>query len=103
MNEAIEIARLGWDVLWGLGTLLALVIGWQIKRWAAPRDELDKVNQRLTRIEERVAHLPTNKSIAEIRESLAQIGAQVGVVSGEMKVTQRLVERINEHLMEGGR
>ncbi|MDE2470355.1 MAG: DUF2730 family protein [Bradyrhizobium sp.] len=92
-----------WQVLWGIGTLLALLIVWWIKRWAAPKTALEDVNNRLTRIEERVAHLPTDHDLVDVRDALGKLGAQIAQLSGEQRAATRLVEHMNQYLMERGR
>lgn len=99
----VEWLRLGWDVLWGIGTLLALLIAWWVKRWAAPKDELDDVRERLARIEERIKHVPTNHDLTDVRQAVSKLGAQISQLSGEQHANARLLERINQYLMERGR
>lgn len=118
MNTVLEIARFAWDVIMGLGTLVALVWSWTLRRSAADAKSLAKLEAKLTerdgqiqkavgnldtrigRVEERVAHLPTDKNISQIHESLARIGAQVGELNGEMRTVMRSVETMNRYLME---
>lgn len=118
MNTAIEIAQFAWNVLFGLGTLLALIWSWTLRRSAADATSLATLHSKLSeqdneiladvaaldarlgRVEERVSHLPTDRSITEIREALAQLGAQLGQLTGEQRSTMRMVEHMNKYLME---
>lgn len=118
MAMYIEIAQFAWNVLFGVGTLVALVWTWTLRRSAADAKSLvdlekklskqdaaitkgvSDLDVRLGRVEERVNHLPTDHDITDVREALAKLGAQMSDLSGEQRATTRLVERINQYLME---
>lgn len=120
-----EWLRFGLDVVWGIGTLVALVLGWWTRRTAAERkalveterllneridrhitgneDSLDDLRARMGRVEERIDHLPKSRDIADVRDAIAQLAAQVSSLAGEQRAAARLVEQINQYLMEHGR
>ncbi len=120
-NTLIEIAQLTWNVFAGLGTLVALIWGWTLRRSAADSKSLSSLEAKLSledrkiqqgvsgldarigRVEERVSHLPTDHDLADMREALAQLGSKISDLSGEQRATTRLVERINQYLMERDR
>lgn len=111
MKDFIEIAQFAWNVAFGIGTLVALVWTWTLRRSAADakslstlendlRQELGHVDARLGRVEERVQHLPTDEDLTSVRNELAKLGSQISQLMGEQRSTTRLVERINQYLVE---
>lgn len=118
MGVYIEIAQFAWNVLFGVGTLVALAWTWTLRRSAADAKSLAAIESKLSeqdqeiqsavgeldtrigRIEERVSHMPTGKEMTEIREALAKIGAEVAQAKGELHSIVRSVDRISGYLME---
>lgn len=120
-----EWLRLALEVFWGIGTVVALLLGWWTRRTAAERkalaeterrlndriaehisgneNALDDLRARMGRVEERIDHLPKGRDIADVRDALAQLATQVSSLAGEQRATARLVEQINQYLMEHGR
>lgn len=128
-SSKLEWMRFSWDILWSVGTLVAIVISLWVKRSSANSDRVTQVEERLHqrldaqnqsnerrdsdaqaaswgmsnrvgRIEETLKHMPTVSDIRGIHEGLTGLANQVAELRGAQTGTTRMVERMNEYLME---
>lgn len=67
------------------------------------RELLDKQNtfgDRLTRLEERVQHLPTAKEIAALTDRVGEMEAQLAGMNEKVGSTQEMVRTIRDHIFQ---
>lgn len=64
------------------------------------RMELGGMNNRLTRLEERVDHLPTAQDVKELAERVGEIEVQVAGVAEKVANTQEMVRVVRDHILE---
>lgn len=65
------------------------------------RAEVGGMNNRLTRLEERVDHLPTAQDVKELAERVGEIEVQVAGVAEKVANTQEMVRVVRDHILEG--
>lgn len=58
------------------------------------------MSNRVGRIEETLKHMPTVSDIRGIQQGLSGLANQVAELRGAQTGTKRMVERMNEYLME---
>lgn len=64
------------------------------------RGELGGMNNRLTRLEERVEHLPTAQDVKELADRVGEIEVQVAGVAEKVSNTQEMVRVVRDHILE---
>lgn len=62
--------------------------------------KVDLVEDRIIRIETDLKHLPDNKTANELKDGLADLRAQVGVLSERIKPIAAISDRVQQALLE---
>jgi hypothetical protein len=63
-------------------------------------ERIGDLDGRVGRLEERVNYLPTHRELAEIRNALGIVNAELSAIRERSQVTCEMVRTIQEHLLE---
>lgn len=63
-------------------------------------EKLDKLEDRTTRIESEMKHLPDNGTVNRLEQRIAEMSTQVGVLAARIEPVSRVADRLQEKLLE---
>jgi hypothetical protein len=121
---SVEQVRLAWEILTGLLAAAAFVFSWYARNSHAQKASLEQLQSdtdrrferierdgnmrhtenltRLTGLEEAMKHMPTNRDLDHLSQALALNSNVVSEIKGGLASNTRMVERMNQYLMERG-
>mgnify|MGYP000069978672 CR=1 FL=1 len=67
---------------------------------ASVADKLDKLEDRTTRIESDLQHLPDHKAVNMIELKMAELSSQVGVLAERIRPVAAIADRLQEKILE---
>lgn len=114
----LTIAAAGWVIRMGLASrrdmeaglaAVAVTIAAEAKARSEALAKLDEkvsqglssVDRRLIQVETDIRHLPTAEDMTELKDSMAEIGAQGRHTAKDVETISKSVTRIEDHLMKG--
>lgn len=67
---------------------------------ASVANKLDKLEDRTTRIETELKHLPDNQTVNRLEMRIAEMSTQVGVLAARIEPVSAIADRLQEKLLE---
>lgn len=96
----MENPQLFVDIAWKGGVVLSVIYTWWSNREKATRSAIDRVEQRVVRLEEDVRHQPSREELHELRGQLSDLHADLQELVGSFKGVQRAVDLMHQHLLQ---
>jgi hypothetical protein len=102
--------RFWFDVLQLIGVLFIGVYTWIVNRSKANRTAIDRVDARVSRVQDRVTllendvrHLPDHDDLGAIHDKVNTVASGMSHIQGELHAINRTLNLINEHLLNGAK
>ncbi|CAM5397639.1 hypothetical protein AFEL58S_01985 [Afipia felis] len=67
---------------------------------ASIADKLDRLEDRATRIESELSHLPDTKTVGSIELKMAELSSQVGILAERIRPVAAIADRLQEKILE---
>lgn len=110
---SVEDWRLAFEIVQAVVTVVLWLYVRGVNRHRATLEHIDNLEEevssridghdkRLTRVEETIRHVPNGSDMIGVRDALSRLANQVAEMRGAQNSATRMVERINEYLMERG-
>ncbi|MDH5785341.1 MAG: DUF2730 family protein [Chromatiales bacterium] len=102
--------RIWFDLVQTFVMVALAIYTWIVNRTKVNKAAIDRVDNRVIRLQERVTllendvrHLPNHDDLGDIHEKVNTIASGMGKIEGELTALNRTLGLINDHLLNGGR
>lgn len=96
----IDDPKLYVDIAWKAGVVLSVIYTWWSNREKATRSAIDRVEERVVRLEEDLRHRPSGPEITELRTQLGSLHSDLQELVGSFRGVQRAVDLMHQHLLQ---
>ncbi|MEI6897875.1 MAG: DUF2730 family protein [Psychromonas sp.] len=90
-----------WVQIYAVITLLMLGANWALAKTYSKKDNVERLDKRITKLETDVKQLPTKESVHELDKQLLRVSGQLDAIAPQLRSVQRMTEMLTENELKG--
>lgn len=98
----LDVIAQYWVQIYAFISTVLLLVNWSLGKTYSKKDDVEKVDKRVTLLENEFKHLPSKDQIHVLDKQITELSSQLKTISPQLTSMQRMTEMLTENELQQG-